>query len=272
MEQLFFCTRWGSEDLPWNDFAQKVKTAGYDGIESSLPYTVAEQDDMLRALDTHHLKLIGVHWDTVTPDFNKHKEEMEQRLSALIKINPLFITSHTGKDHFTFDQNVELLSLAERMSNVSGVSILHETHRGKFSFAVHLMRPFLEKLPELKLTLDISHWFAVAESYLQDQKPALDLALAHTAHIHSRVGSTQGPQVNDPRNQEGQAALQQHLICWDRVIELQKNRGAQQFTFTPEFGPYPYMATKETNMDAAKHQWDINNYMKDILKSRYYAS
>jgi len=271
MEQLFFCTRWGSECLPWSAFAQKVKSAGFDGIESSLPVTISEQEDMLYALDTHSLKLIGVHWDTVTPDFNKHKEELEQRLSALVKISPQFITSHTGKDHFTFDQNVELLSLAEKISTASGVSILHETHRGKFSFAAHVTKAYLEKLPELQLTLDISHWFTVAESYLQDQKPAVDLALEHTAHIHSRVGFTQGPQVNDPRNAEGQAALQHHLTYWDQAIEFQKNRGTQQFTFTPEFGPYPYMTSKQSHPEATQHQWDINNYMKDLLKSRYYA-
>ena len=200
-----------------------------------------------------------------------HKEELEERLLALAAINPLFITSHTGKDHFTFEQNVELLSLSEQISISTGVSIMHETHRGKFSFAAHHTKSYLEKLPWLKLTLDISHWFTVAESYLQDQSAAVDLALAHTVHIHSRVGSTQGPQVDDPRNIEGQNALKRHLIHWDQIVWRQKNKGTKQLTFTPEFGPYPYMAAKKTDIEATTHQWTINNYMKDLLKSRYNA-
>jgi len=269
MEILFFCTRWGSENLSWDSFSQKVKDAGYDGIEASFPPLPGEQENMMNALSKYDLKLIGVHWDTVTPDFNRHSNEMETRLKALTAADPLFITSHTGKDHFSFDQNVNLLCMAEEISKLSGVPIFHETHRGKFSFAAHITKAFLERLPWLQLTLDVSHWFTVAESYLQDQKEALELALAHTAHIHSRVGFTQGPQITDPRYHQWQEALQHHLSCWDQVLLLQMADGRRQFTFTSEFGPYPYMASSVAPNAMTGCQWDLNNYMKDMLKGRY---
>jgi len=269
MEILFFCTRWGSENLKWADFSRKVKDAGFDGVEASLPLHPGEQENMMEALSKYDLKLIGVHWDTITPNFGRHKTEMEKRLFALAATDPLFITSHTGKDHFSFEQNMELLSRAEEISLSTGVPVLHETHRGKFSFAVHQTKLFLERLPWLKLTLDISHWYTVAESYLQDQHEALELALSHTSHIHSRVGFTQGPQITDPRYHEWQEALQHHLICWDKVLNIQKNEGAQFFTFTSEFGPYPYMPSSIAANAVAGCQWDLNNYMKDLLKGRY---
>ncbi|MCD0486680.1 TIM barrel protein [Pedobacter sp. MC2016-14] len=273
MDILFFCTRWGSEHLSWRDFAQKVKEAGYDGIEASLPVAKAEQQQLAAALAQYELKFIGVHWDTVTADYHRHRYELEERLQALIAAAPLFITSHTGKDHFSFEQNSALLNLAEEMSGESGISILHETHRGKFSFAAHLTKPYLEQYPWLKLTLDISHWYAVAESYLQDQQEAVELALQHTAHIHSRVGFTQGPQVPDPRAEEWQEALNYHLKCWDKAIVKQKNNGATRFTFTSEFGPFPYMSIFGKQNDVlTKHQWELNNYMKDLLKTRYHVS
>ena len=34
----------------------------------------------------------------------------------------------------------------------------------------------LEKMPEIRITLDISHWCNVAGSFLQDQQKAVDLA------------------------------------------------------------------------------------------------
>jgi sugar phosphate isomerase/epimerase len=271
MEILFFCTRWGSEHLSWADFAKRVADAGYDGIESSLPADEATLQAMNTALMNEKLKFIGVHWDTVSPDFNQHRKEMNQRLLALTQLKPLFITSHTGKDHFSFEQNLELLLLAQDLSATTGVNIVHETHRGKFSFAAHSTRDYLEKLSWLNLTLDISHWYAVAESYLQDQASALELALARTKHIHARIGFTQGPQVNDPRHPEWQEALQHHLKCWDKVIGLQQKKGAEIFTFTSEFGPFPYLSSITDPNKAFAKQWDINNYMKDLLKSRYYA-
>lgn len=269
MELLFFCTRWGSEHLKWQDFAQIVKDEGYDGIETSLPSDPWEQENMMASLSKHKLKLIGVHWDTVTANFNQHKAEMEERLMALIAVHPLFITSHTGKDHFSFKQNIELLTLAEQLSSSTGNSIFHETHRGKFSFAAHLTKAYLEELPWLRLTLDISHWFTVAESYLQDQQPAVLLALQQTAHIHSRVGFTEGPQVPDPGKPEWEEALQHHLVYWDKVIQLKKAAGETQFTFTSEFGPFPYMIVPGRGANAVKQQWELNNYMKNLLKLRY---
>lgn len=269
MEKLFFCTHWGSEQLKWTDFLKKVKAAGYDGVEVSLPSNPAAQKDMVSSLQDFGLKLIAVHWDTVSPDFKVHRQELQQRLLAIAKTKPLFITSHTGKDHFSFEQNVALLSLAQQISEDTGLPVLHETHRGKFSFAAHLTKAYLKKLPWLNLTLDISHWFAVAESYLEDQEEALELALSRTAHIHSRIGFTQGPQVNDPRHPEWREALEHHLKCWDKVIGIQEKKGSKLFTFTAEFGPFPYMTPKTG--DAAAHQWELNNYIKELLKTRYYA-
>jgi sugar phosphate isomerase/epimerase len=269
VEILFFCTRWGQEDLPWDAFCEKVKTAGYDGVETSLPLDGKETKEILSALNHHDLKLIGQHWDTVSPDFDLHVVEFNQRLRAMAATLPLFITSHTGKDFFTFQQNEHLLSLAQQMSDDTGVSIIHETHRGKFSFAAHVTLAYLQKYPNLKLTLDISHWYAVAESYLDDQQEAVNLAIDHTAHVHARIGYAHGLQVSDPRAPEWETVVAKHLACWDRVINVQKSKGANYFTFTTEFGPYPYMQLLPFSHTPVANQWEVNAYMKDLLKKRY---
>lgn len=271
MEIRFFCTYWGSERLNWTTFLTRVKDAGYDGVEASLPADPELQKKMREQLKDAGLDFIGVHWDTVSADFDQHKKEMELRLNALAMADPLFITSHTGKDHFSFSQNMELLLLAEDISKACGIKILHETHRGKFSYAPGVTRSFLEAMPSLELTLDISHWFNVSESYLDDQAESVALALLRTRHIHSRVGFTQGPQVADPRNVEWWEAVENHLKYWDRIITVQRSKGERIFTVTSEFGPFPYMAAVPAGISAEKHQWELNYYMKELLKSRYYA-
>nr|WP_121270302.1 sugar phosphate isomerase/epimerase [Pedobacter schmidteae] len=271
MKILFFCTYWGSEHLKWTDFLTRVKKSGYDGVEFSLPHNAVSQANMISAIHDFGLQWIGVHWDTITPNFPQHKKEMTERLLTLSAAKPLFITSHTGKDHFSFRQNIALLSAAQEISNATGISILHETHRGKFSFAAHYTQAFLKELPELLLTLDISHWFSVAESYLEDQNDALELALSRTRHIHSRIGFTQSPQVNDPRNIVWKEALQQHLKHWDKVVAMRIAEKADYFTFTSEFGPFPYMQWSPDGKSNETHQWEINEYMKELLKNRYYV-
>ncbi|MGZ3754401.1 MAG: sugar phosphate isomerase/epimerase family protein [Mucilaginibacter sp.] len=269
MKLLFFCTRWGHEHIPWSDFCKKVKDAGYNGIETTLPMDEGELAAVLGELKKHDLNLIAVQWDTGTADFNAHIKEYELRLRSAATANPLFITSHTGKDFFSFDQNRQLLELAKSISAETNVKIIHETHRGKFSFAAHITQGYLQKLPWLRLTLDVSHWFTVAESDLTNQPAAVDLALHHTDHIHARIGHAQGPQVTDPRSPEWQQIVERHLSLWDQVLSVRREEGADQFTFTTEFGPYPYMQLQPFTNTPIAGQWEINEYMLNLLKNRY---
>jgi len=269
MKVLFFCPIWGNENTDFSEFVAKVKTAGYDGVEMGLPFDNNEKQTILDIIKGQGLALIGQHYETLESDFSAHKLLYEKRLYNLAEAEPLFINSQTGKDYFTFEQNAELINLARKISQETGVRILHETHRGKFSFAVHIVRRFLEAFEDLRLTLDISHWCNVAESLLQDQEEAVALALSRTEHIHTRVGFAEGPQIPDPRIPQWKETLAQHLTWWDSVIEKSKCRNQSVFTMTSEFGPFPYMQIHPETQLPLTNQWDVNIYMKDLLSARY---
>ena len=270
MKILFFCTKWGS-DLPWDDFLLKIKAEGYDGVEFGVANekTVAELDDIWALVDKHQLGVIPQHYSTYDADFNKHYDNYCGWLDLMKPYTSLKIDSQTGKDFFTFEQNKQLIDAASKYSRETGVEIYHETHRNKFPFAAHITKDYLERIPGLKITLDISHWVNVAESYLEDQQAAIDIAIQRTEHIHARVGYPEGPQIPDPRAVEWQEALNHHLKWWDRIIERKRNEGADIMTITPEFGPYPYMVHLPNVSTPISNQWEINKYMKDILKARY---
>lgn len=269
MNMLFFCTRWGYEHIPWDIFLRKVKDAGYDGVETSLPLEKKETDVMADGIARHNLKLIGQHWGTIETEFRCHEKAMAERLHTMASVKLLLITSHTGKDYYTFDQSVQLLEMAYNISLSSGVPVIHETHRGKFSFAAHITKQYLKHLPWLRLTLDVSNWFLVAESYLSDQPEAVELALLRTDHIHSRIGCTQHPQAMSHRETERKTAEENYLRLWDKVVSRRAGEGASQFTFTPEFGPYPYMSSQKFRRQGSDRQWAINSYMMNLLKERY---
>ena len=269
MKLCFYCTRWGQEQETWDRFLKRVQQEGYDGVETSLPLDPAEQAPILNGLEKHGLKLIGVHWDTAAADFVTHAKELELRLRSMLGAKAVLITSHTGKDYFSFEQNTQLLLISKRIAQEHKVDIVHETHRGKFSFAAHVTQRYLEAIPSLRLTLDISHWYTVAESYLEDQAQAVQLAVDRTAHIRARVGHMQGPQVSDPRGPEWDQALQQHLEQWDKAVERHRQMGSEELGFTCEFGPVPYMPLFPGTSKPVADQWEVNAYMKNFLKSRY---
>ncbi len=262
----FFNTNWGfvgSRDL----FFSRTKNAGYDGVELWAPQEDADRDDLLTMTSKHNLEL-GLLCGSWDPDFSAHLEKFEASLQKAIALKPLYINCHSGRDWFSFEQNLQFIDLTTRLSNNSGVPIYHETHRGRILFAAHITRQFIEKRPELRLTLDISHWCNVHESLLSDQEETVALALARTDHIHTRVGHAEGPQVNDPRAPEWEPALKRHLGWWDKVVEL-KSKAGLPLTMLTEFGPPHYLPALPYTVQPVADQWAINVYMKDLLRKRY---
>ncbi|QHW00139.1 sugar phosphate isomerase/epimerase family protein [Spirosoma endbachense] len=265
----FFCPRWGQEQMPWKEFLRLVKAAGYQGVEAGLPVENSERDILLNELAKLGLQFIGQHWETVCSDFDQYYSEFEKRLLALAAARPLFINTQTGKDYYSVSQNEKLIALADSIAAQTNVPIIHETHRGKFSFAAHITRMYLDRLPNLRITLDISHWFNTAETFLHDQPEAVALAISRTDHIHCRVGHTEGPQISDPRAPEWQEAVQQHLDIWDRVVALHRQNDRSICTFTPEFGAPPYMFLQPYTRQPVVNQWEVNQYMMEFLRKRY---
>ncbi|WP_235884611.1 sugar phosphate isomerase/epimerase family protein [Pedobacter hiemivivus] len=261
MRILYFCTTWGQKMNSWDEFFSGIISHGYQGVETDLP-AEGEQNEFMEGLDKYGLKFIAQHWETTDVNLKSHQQEYEERLHKLAALKPLFINSHTGRDFFSWEQNCSLLDSAQKIEKETGVRIVHETHRSRFAYAAHVTAPFLNQRPELQLTLDVSHWCAVAESLLQDQPEAVNLAIKHTAHIHARVGFAQGPQVADPSLPEYAEALAFHLNCWDKVVE---NYKGDILTITPEFGPIPYMPHHLPQ----ERQWQNNLYIMNLLKNRY---
>ncbi len=93
---------------------------------------------------------------------------------------PLYINCHAGRDYFSFDQNKAFIDHTTQLAKQTGIRILHESHRSRILFAASIARQFIEKLPDLRLTLDISHWCTVHESLLGDQVETVNMALERT--------------------------------------------------------------------------------------------
>jgi sugar phosphate isomerase/epimerase len=247
----------------------KAKNAGYDGVEANLPTLKDEQAEMFDQLKRNGLIWIGQHFESASSNFEDYYQEFETRLKAIASAKPLFINSQTGKDYFTFDENCKLIELATKISAATGVTILHETHRGKFSFCAATTAQFLKKYPDLIITADFSHWCCVSESYLQDQKESLNMAINRTNHFHARVGYPGGPQVNNPAAPEWKEAIDFHCEWWDAIVNRHLALNKPTLTITCEFGPYPYMPQLPFSQKDVSDLWEVNLFMKSFLEKRY---
>ncbi|MBJ7311137.1 sugar phosphate isomerase/epimerase family protein [Rugamonas sp. CCM 8940] len=270
MEILIFAPHWGSNELAPQAFIERVLEAGFDGIEMSLPQEPVARADWLQRIADAGLGLIAQQWETVFhPGFEAQHGALGELLHNACSARPLLVNSHTGKDYFTPAQNRALIELADAIGAQYGVPVLHEIHRSRFSGHPMLLLPYLEQLPGLRLTADLSHWCCACESLLEEQPETLAAVLPRVGHIHARVGHPQGPQVADFRAPEAQQALARHLQWWDEVVALRHAAGARQITLTPEFGPVPYTQTLPYSGQEVSNAWELNVAMLQLLRARY---
>jgi len=264
-----FGTNWGFVGTT-DQFCAAIKKEGYDGTEMWWPGSKERQAELLAALKKYNLE-VGFLCGSGERGYTAHLDAFKKQIDAATTTfgqKPLYINCHSGKDHFTYEQNKALIDYTTEAVAKNGVPIYHETHRGRMLFAAHIARNFIEKNPALRLTLDISHWCNVHESLLQDQEETVKLALSRVGHIHSRIGHEEGPQVNDPRAPEWEAAVKAHLAWWDIVVE-HKVKSGETLTVLTEFGPPNYLATLPYTNQPVADQWAINVHMMKLLRKRY---
>lgn len=265
-------TNWG-----WNKsleaYCAKAKEEGYDGIEIWWPMEKKGQDELFALLKKYGLE-VGFLCGAWQANFQEHLDHFKKMIDAAATNTvqkPLYINCHSGRDYFSYEENQAFIDHTTQLSKSTGILICHETHRARMLFAAPVAKRFIENNPELRLTFDVSHWCNVSESLLQDQQETVKLALQRTEHIHARIGHPEGPQVNDPRAPEWEAAVKAHLAWWDTVVERKRKEGGR-ITFLTEFGPPDYMPTAPYTRQPLSDQWAINVHMMHLLRKRYTPS
>lgn len=172
-----------------------------------------------------------------------HLSTLKQQMQDLLRYEPVFFNAHTGADSWSMDQTIDFYGQVLEIEKELGIPIAHETHRLRPFGNPWVTRDVLKQFPDLKLTVDLSHWVCVCERLLTDLGDIIALVAKRCYHLHARVGYEQGPQVPDPRAPEWRHHLEIHEVWWDIIWQSQRKAGIEHSTLTPEFGPYPYLQT-----------------------------
>ena len=276
MKINFFCPIWGMVpnyiyqlDGSLEAIFEKIKNAGYDGIEMAIPMNDKQKDEINKLKESYALDVIALQYAANGNTLSEFITSYKDHITSACDVNPVLINSHTGCDFFTFEDNCQFINEAELLAEQLGVKILHETHRGRFSFHAATMQQYLLAYPKLRITADFSHWCNVSESFLANQQENVNRAIDRSDHLHARIGHPQSCQVNDPRAPEWKEAVNYHLYWWDKIIANHREQRTPVFTITSEFGPSDYMPSLPYTMEPLSSQWEINLWIKDLLKKRY---
>ena len=269
MKILYFRSVWGLDDCPTlaAKFA-KIKAGGFDGVELDVPLDLETCRQARQLLDELGLAVVAQQWRTSGNTVAEHTASFAQQYARALVLQPLYLNSHTGCDHFTVAENLEVFDHATALADKYGLEVRHETHRGRALFSAPATVQFLAARPQLKLVADFSHWCCVHESLLADQADRVEQATRRAYSIHARVGHAEGPQIPDPRDPLWQPNLEAHLAWWKRIVAHRLVEGCAVLPICPEFGPPPYMTLLPHTKTPIADLWKINCYMRDWLKER----
>ncbi|WPU97065.1 hypothetical protein SNE25_16200 [Mucilaginibacter sabulilitoris] len=269
MEIKILSPLWGHEHLELKTFLDKIRTARYDGIDTWIPDNLDDKRVLFDYLQQHEMYMVSHQHSAEGSTFKKLKQSFIKNLYQCAEPGPLLINSHTGRDYFSLRQNLELVDAAQEFSEKTGITIAHETHRGRLGYSPQMINTIFELRNDFNITADFSHWVCVTESMLENFATIVDEAIKRSRHVHARVGFEQGPQVADPRAPEWKYALDKFLGWWDKIVAINKQVNTKVLPVTTEFGPVPYMPAIPFTGKPVVDQFTINNFMKDLLNDRY---
>ncbi|KAL2859088.1 xylose isomerase-like protein [Aspergillus pseudodeflectus] len=240
-----FRSLWGIEPGP-QQTGIEIDFAGMSPEELQLTRSIADEVglEISVTLFSSWPKYIGPRPAGLTPEY--HAEFFREQLKLASILKPVRVNAQSGADHFTWDDSVRFYQLALQVAKEEGFEgrVCHETHRNRSLFNPYAADYILQRVPELKITADISHWVVVSERLLDEgEEDAAILArvIPHVGHIHARTGTTQSSQCPEPLNPVFTAEREFFEKFWVRVIQhRQKMDPDSTLTWVPEYGPYPY--------------------------------
>ncbi|TDZ32969.1 hypothetical protein C8035_v006123 [Colletotrichum spinosum] len=256
-----FRTTWGvppgDNFENWRKLFPELKEKGYTGVECD--YSVVETKDLpelRKLLDQYDFQFIaqimsswsgyvGPRPPGLTP--KDHLDFYRKQLERAVILKPVKVNAQSGSDIWTPDQSVEFYQGTFKIDEEFGLAgkVVHETHRNRSLFHPYIAKYVLDRVPNLRITADISHWVVVGERLLDvsvEDRELLESVIPRVHHIHARIGTTQSSQCPDPSNPIYNDEREFFEKLWVKIVQnAVKTRGDDfQVTFTPEYGPYPY--------------------------------
>ena len=254
---------WGMEHLgAMPDRLRAYAAAGYDGVEcADIGMEPAAFGELTSELGLDYVAMM----------FCDDETAFRTQLAAVKRTRPILINCHPGRDYFDLPRSVEFFKAVLDMANAVDAQVVFETHRTRCLYSPWATQRVLTALPHLRIAADFSHFTAVAENNLKwpPYSDMMDLAIAHTDHIHARVGTHEAPQIADPRTPSGLKWTQHFETWWDRVIAARLAEHRPWLTINAEFGPPPYQPVNPGDDAPLADIWDVCLWMTQRFRARW---
>lgn len=226
----------GRAERPLAECFRLIKAAGFDGICHHF-HDATEVAGWIGAAQDHGFTIEG-------QCFPRTVEELEPALELARRHRIHHLTVQADVRPATVEECLPILVGWQELARAAGVPVLIETHRGRMTTDLLFTHRLLDRLPDLPLLADLSHYVVGQEIELpvNGRNAALiERILAHAQAFHGRVAGS------------GQVQLELSFACHRPWVEqfmawwrlglggwLARAAPGDVLTFTCELGPRPY--------------------------------
>lgn len=246
-------------ELPLEAKFERIAGAGFTGILARVP-EVDMRDEWKRLLEQYGLSF-GSHC------FPFSASDLASHFQNATDMEMLYVNGQVA-DSFVIDEEArDLLHGLVAVSATHRIPFYVETHRGKITQDLIRTVQYAQALPDLRFTLDISHYVLAGEMTLEQEKAELlfKTVLQRTSAIHSRISSGEQIQVDAGYSD---AILERFEKWWTQAMRywLQGAKPGDVLPFVCELGPAPYALTGADGKELSS-RWEQALVLKNIAEA-----
>jgi len=244
---------------------ERVKAAGFEAVECWL-----DESDEARhkaVLDATGLRLVLGHHPFSVEDTRRTVEQAKRLRADYVFAQPYH-------PYLPLDEAVPLLRQAVKLAADQGMPLFIETHRNNIPESLNQALELIEKMPEVTLTGDLSHFVVIGEFYGWEDERAIDRmdpVLQRISHLHGRISNGEQVQV-DVGDGSGDTA-QFFVRLWARAMSHWREGASpgDVFPFASELGPPRYAITLPDGREFSD-RWEQSLVMKKLAEQAWEMS
>lgn len=243
-------------ELPLEAKFERIAGAGFTGILARVP-EVDARDEWKRLLHQYGLSLGSHCFPFSAEDLSAHIQHAED-------MDMLYVNGQVADSYVIGEEAIELLIGLIAVSTTLKIPFYVETHRGKITQDLIRTVQYAQALPNLRFTLDISHYVLAGEMTEKQEKAELlfEKVLQRTSAIHSRISSGEQIQVDVGYSD---AILERFEKWWTQAMRywLQGAKPGDVLPFVCELGPAPYAISSHAGKELSS-RWEMALVLKNV--------
>lgn len=262
----------GGADGEWtaDEKVERIAEAGFAGIMGRLPYP-EEAGRWRKRLDAHGFRF-GVHC------FPYSGPELREFFAQIEDFGVDFVNAHIMDVAATGDAAIALIREMIEEAAGRGIPFFVETHRGRITQDLRRTAEYVAAIPELRLTIDVSHYAIAGEWEHPGDREArlLDPLLRRTSCIHGRISNGQQVQIDiGERGEHPLVPAYAGLWTTGMAYWLERAKPDELLPVLPELGPPPYAITADGSRNSRRElsdRWQQAVLIKQLLEQAWEAA